>query len=464
MKYSIPRVVVAGLKGGSGKTTLSLGLLSLLNRSGRKIVPFKKGPDYIDPGWLARASGRPCYNLDAFLFPGEVVAASFVSHSMGHDGALVEGNRGLFDGMDERGTFSTARLAKSISAPVLLAVDCTKATTTIAAIIRGITAFDRDLVIGGVVLNQLAGDRHEQVIRRAVEMYTDARVVGAIRRQGRLIMGERHLGLIPHQEAVDVDTVIKDISDLIEKSVDVSAVVDMMDSAPSLDAEQNIYGAKAGIPEDEKVRVGVIKDAAFQFYYPENLNLLELEGADIVEINALMDGLLPDIDILYIGGGFPETQADILSGNTSLLDSIKHNADNGLPVYAECGGLMYLGESIEFGGKVYGMSGVLPIKFIVEEKPVAHGYTIVEVRKDNPYFEAGLELRGHEFHYSRITELGNREDLKLVFKMKRGGGIRNGYDGVVYKNVFATYTHLHALGSPEWVKAMINVAISYKNQ
>ena len=162
--------------------------------------------------------------------------------------------------------------------------------------------------------------------------------------------------------------------------------------------------------------------------------------------------------------GFPETQADILSGNTSLLDSIKHNADNGLPVYAECGGLMYLGESIEFGGKVYGMSGVLPIKFIVEEKPVAHGYTIVEVRKDNPYFEAGLELRGHEFHYSRITELGNREDLKLVFKMKRGGGIRNGYDGVVYKNVFATYTHLHALGSPEWVKAMINVAISYKNQ
>jgi cobyrinic acid a,c-diamide synthase len=455
VNYIIPRVVIAGLKGGSGKTTLSLGLLASFRKKGKRIVSFKKGPDYIDPGWMAKAADSPCFNLDAFLFPEEKVVQSFVYRSKGADGALIEGNRGLFDGMDEKGTFSTARLAKSIHAPVVLIVDCTKSTTTIAAIIRGVLAFDDELHVGGVVLNQLAGERHERIIRKAIETYTDVMVIGALRRRKEEFMEERHLGLVPQQESTGVDDTLDRLADFVAGSVNVKDVLAIMESAPPVTVQSDIEPSIRFSSSGDAVRIGVLKDAAFQFYYPDNLEKLENAGAEIIEVNALKDGQLPDIDALYIGGGFPETQAGALSGNVSLLRSIKAGADNGLPVYAECGGLMYLAEQIEYKGETYKMAGVLPIVCVVGIRPAAHGYTIVEVVEKNPFFEKGKELKGHEFHYSRIVEMKRGSGMTLAFRMKRGEGFGEGYDGIMYKNVLATYTHLHALGSPEWIDGMM---------
>jgi cobyrinic acid a,c-diamide synthase len=464
VKYSIPRVVIAGLKGGSGKTTLSLGLLSLLNKSEKRIVPFKKGPDYIDPGWLSRAAGQSCYNLDSFLFSEKLILDSFLVHASGADGALIEGNRGVFDGMDEKGTFSTARLAISLSAPVIITIDCTKTTTTIAALVKGVLEFDSDLEVGGIVLNQLAGERHESIIRSAIETHTDGKVIGAFRRLRQDLMEERHLGLVPHQESDHERAVLERITDFVRDSVNIDDVVSIMDSAPSITT-----GSEPAIPWiegslEKNIRIGVLKDVAFQFYYPENLDFLEHAGAEIIVINALEDSELPDVDALYIGGGFPETQAEALSKNVALMRSIKASVDYGLPVYAECGGLMFLGEEIEFQGSAFRMCGVLPIKCVMGKKPAAHGYTLIEVVEDNPYFESGTELRGHEFHYSKVVDIKDNTGIKLVFKMGRGEGLKEGYDGIVYRNVLATYTHLHTLGSPEWVRGMVKIARRFRSE
>lgn len=462
MKFNIPRVVIAGLKGGSGKTTLSLGLLNALKKHGQRIVPFKKGPDYIDAGWLARASGQECHNLDAFLFPEKTVLNSFILHTVGYDGALIEGNRGIYDGMDEKGTFSTARLSISLSSPVILIVDCTKVTATIAALIKGVLDFEKNVRIGGVVLNRLAGARHERVIRSAVETHTNVKVIGALYGLKHDLIGERHLGLIPSREAESADALLTRISDIVSDAVNIDEVLAVMKSAPALKSDVSIE--KPAIPERKGVRIGVLKDKAFQFYYPENLHMLDERGAEIVEIDALKDTRLPDVHALYIGGGFPETQALSLAQNASLLKDIKRQGRKGMPIYAECGGLMFLGKEIEINHDVIEMVGLLPLRFTMKKKPVAHGYTVVEVTDKNPYFEVGRELKGHEFHYSEVTGIESDKDMGFTFRMKRGTGIRDGYDGIVYKNICATYTHLHALGSPEWVDAVIRVAGAYKNR
>ncbi len=453
-------MVVAGLKGGSGKTTLSLGLLENFKKSGKKIVPFKKGPDYIDPGWLSKAAGRPCYNLDAFLFPEKKVLASFIKHSSGAEGALIEGNRGLFDGMDEKGTFSTARLARDLSAPVILIIDCAKVTATIAAMVKGVLSFDEEIKIGGVVLNNIAGERHERVIRSAIEGHTDVSVVGAFRRSGQKLIEERHLGLLPQHESNGTQDVLQRMEELVAGSVNTEMVLRIMSSAGPLAADDEVLTGASG--KDDNVRIGVMRDSAFQFYYPDNLELLKESGAEIIDINAFGDGNLPDIDALYIGGGFPETQAAALAVNRTLMKDIKDGADSGLPVYAECGGLMYLGDEIESGGETFKMAGVLPLRFSMSDRPVAHGYTEVQVEGDNPYFEAGTELKGHEFHYSDIVDMSS-DALELTFRMKRGKGIKEGFDGITYRNVFATYTHLHALGSPGWVSGIIKLASKYRS-
>lgn len=448
----IPRVVVAGLKGGSGKTTLSLGLLSLLRAKGVRVAPFKKGPDYIDAGWLARAAGQSCRNLDAFLFPEEKVRLSFSRGVVHSEGALIEGNRGIFDGIDEMGTFSTARLARMLNSPVILLVDCTKVTTTVAALVEGVISFDRALLVGGVVLNQLAGARHEAVIRKAVEQHAGVRVLGALGRLHGELMPERHMGLVPFQESAHVDDTLGRIADVVGQGVDVEAIRGVMESASPLELPT------PSMPSDvsHDVRIGVFRDEAFQFYYPENLEALGDAGAEVVEIDALAADGLPDVDALYIGGGFPETQAVRLSENRMLLTGIREKAEKGLPIYAECGGLMFLGRRIEVGGRQFEMVGALPLEFTMRQRPAAHGYTIAEVIGENPYYPPGTLIRGHEFHYSSATVV----DLSARFalRMKRGRGIADGRDGIVRDNVFGTYTHVHALGSPEWATGLVGAA------
>lgn len=458
MLFTIPRVVIAGLKGGSGKTTLSLGLLAHFHQTGHHFVPFKKGPDYIDAGWLGRAAGVDCHNLDAFLFPEETILSSFIAGASGSEGAVIEGNRGIFDGMDEHGTFSTARLAGILDSPVILVLDATKMTTTTAAMVKGVLSFDSTLRLGGVVLNRIAGARHETIVRRAIEEHTGVPVMGAIGKLKEEIIGERHLGLLPFHESTRVDEVLSTAANLVEESVDCDRVIDLMRSAPDISALET-----TGAPSVDKiVRIGVLKDEAFQFYYPENLQLLEERGAELIEIDGMKERVLPEIDALYIGGGFPETHALRLSRNRTLLSDIRDRAEQGLPVYAECGGLMFLGRSIDIDHESVEMVGLLPLDFKMRPKPVAHGYTIVTVEEENPFFPVGTELRGHEFHYSSAEE--GEYTLMMVFRMKRGKGIKNGLDGIVYKNVLATYTHLHALGSPEWVEGMIAAAKRYRLQ
>jgi cobyrinic acid a,c-diamide synthase len=489
--HACPRVVIAGLKGGSGKTLLALGIIKAWRDKGLNIVPFKKGPDYIDAGWLAYAAGQPCYNLDPFLTGKEKVLSSFLEHTIDANGAVIEGNRGIYDGMDVDGTYSTAELSKIIKSPVVLILDCTKTTRTVAAMILGCMKFDPEVAMRGVILNQIANSRHESIIRTSIERYSNLPVLGAIPRLREGLFGERHMGLIPYQEHLEPGDTLDTLRSLAERYIDLDGIWKVANEAEPIEVSSEIEnpplppftkGGMGGL-----IKIGVIKDSAFQFYYPENFAELIARGATLIEINALKDMELPEIDALYIGGGFPETHALALAENTAFRSSLCEAIEEGLPVYAECGGLMYLGEAILIEGKTYPMSGVFPILFSLERIPQAHGYTIVEVERPNPYFPVGCTLNGHEFHYSKVidpespesslppnlirgkgsrsvSQLFGRDDIYFAFKMKRGQGLINKMDALCYKNVLATYTHLHALGTSEWVDGIIRQAISYRGK
>jgi cobyrinic acid a,c-diamide synthase len=524
-----PRIIIAALRGGSGKTLLSIGITAALSASGKSIAPFKKGPDYIDAGWLALAAGRPCYNLDSFLLDEDQNLQSFLSHSTHCDISVIEGNRGLYDGIDLEGSTSTAELAKLIKCPVVLCVDCTKITRTMAAVVAGCIQFDPQVSIKGVILNRVANARHEKKLRDNIEHYCGIPVLGAIPKLSQQHFPERHLGLVPtpeHDWAKDsIDAVVQ----IAQEHLDLDAIIEIAQQAPVLrgqmadDREQRtddrrqkiddrgmttedrdqepacpakpigrsgvtkdqspesqslyressiqhrvsgIEGTETGDQEPEasvqsKPRIGILKDSAFQFYYPENIDALTTGGADVVFVSPLKDNQLPELDGLYIGGGFPETHAQQLADNTRFSTRLKALVEDGFPIYAECGGLMYLGDNLVLEDKSYPMAGILPLTFDFFKRPQGHGYTIFKVERENPYFEVGTEIRGHEFHYSRVSNwTGDKSEL--VFHMKRGVGIDKDRDGMVYKNVLATYTHVHAVGTPQWGEALVRRATLYK--
>ncbi len=460
MLYNYPRVVIAGLRGGSGKTTLSIAVARLFKNRGLKVTCFKKGPDYIDPGWLAKASGTDCYNLDPFMIPSSKLIASFVHHSKGSDIVVIEGNRGLYDGVDIEGSWSTAELAKLIKAPVVLVVDCTKVTRTVAALIKGLQEFDRGVAIKGVVLNNISGRRHESVVRGAIERYTDCKVLGIIRRSVQAPILQRHLGLTPYQEHPDVEETIDYIAGFVEETINMDEMMEIAYSAAPIHLEElpPLFELNEELRRKSKgLRIGVIRDEAFQFYYPENLEIMREYEMEIVFIDAMRQESLPTLDLLYIGGGFPETNALELSGNRAFMTALRREVEKGLPVYAECGGLMYLGRQIEYAEGVYPMTGVLPLDFRMETTPVAHGYTVVEVVEDSTYYRKGTILKGHEFHYSRVVSYDR--DMRFCFQMRKGRGIKDGFDGLLMGKVFATYTHLHTLSAPEWIEGLINTAL-----
>ncbi len=475
---SIPRVVVSGLRGGGGKTILSLSLIALLRKKGVRVTPFKKGPDYIDAGWLAKASGAPCYNLDLFMMTPEQALESFLAHSGDAEIAVVEGNRGLYDGMDHKGTYSTAELAKLIKAPVVIIIDCTKTTNTVAALVLGCQNMDPGLTVAGVVLNRVATHRQESVIRQAVHERCNIPVVGSIPRLKKDPFPERHMGLTPFQEHRGIEEAIVTVTDIAEKYLDVDGILNIAHSAAKL----RMRGQGAGTGEerisdpgqpktvlsnlqprtpDPSVKIGIIRDSAFQFYYQDNFEELKRRGAELIEVSPLREENLPDIDALYIGGGFPETHAIALAENVGFRDSLYKAVQEGLPVYAECGGLMYLGRNLVLEGRTYPMVGALPISFGLEKRPHAHGYTIVEVGRANPFFPPGTVLRGHEFHYSKVLEI-EEDGTYFAFNMQRGKGIVDNRDGICYKNILAAYTHLHAIGSPEWADGMVRCALENK--
>ncbi len=508
-KAAIPRIVISALRGGSGKTVITLGIVAALKRLGKKIAVFKKGPDYIDAGWLAKAADRACYNLDTFLLLPEVIRHSFHSHTTDHDIALIEGNRGLYDGIDTEGLTSTAELAKLLGAPVLLCLDCTKSTRTMAAIVQGCVGFDREVRIRGVILNRVAGARHENVLRQNIESHCGVPVVGALPKLKRESFPERHMGLIPTPEHAGADASIEAAAAAAEDYIDLEAVLriarelegERAEMTKKTEGTQRTRGAQrteetqrtggtqktGGVLEIEEeiqshpqgltatdrisqdiplksgnIRIGVIRDSAFQFYYPENIDALKRAGAEVLFISPLAEKGLPRLDGLYIGGGFPETHGEQLAENLGFKADLKDRVEDGLPIYAECGGLMYLGEELRLAEGTFPMTGILPAVFDVTRRPQGHGYTVITVSGENPYFSVGTKIRGHEFHYSRVIEWrGGKSDL--VFSVDRGVGLHEGRDGAVHRNVLATYTHIHALGVPEWGPALVCLAQKYRS-
>ena len=423
MKSRYPRLIIAGLKGGSGKTTVSLGLISAWRERGLSIVPYKKGPDYIDAGWLSSAAVQPCYNLDPFLISKEKILYSFKGHFGKADCAVIEGNRGLYDGMDSAGTYSTAELAKMLKAPVVLVLDCTKMTRTAAAVLLGMQKFDRKVDIKGVVLNQIAGARHEKIIRETIEKYCRIPVLGAVPKLKENLLSERHMGLTPFQEHTEVEEALSSAGDIARQYLDLDSILEIAQGAVPLktghrdlrlgDSKMKKTNPQPPTP-NPIVRIGIIRDSAFQFYYPENFEELEKRGAELVEISAMQERELPDIDALYIGGGFPETNAIALAKNTAFKKSLRNAVEGGLPVYAECGGLMYLGKALLLGNKTYPMSGIFPLTFCLEKKPQAHGYTILEITGENPFYTKGTVLKGHEFHYSRVIDRETKDGTAFI--------------------------------------------------
>lgn len=463
MVFEKPRLVIAALRGGSGKTVISLGLTAAWRLyHGLRVVPFKKGPDYIDAGWLAMAAQHPCYNLDPFLMEPDEMLCSFVRRSYRGDGSLIEGNRGLYDGVDSQGSFSTAELAKHLRAPVILVIDATKVTRTAAALVLGCQHLDPDVRIAGVILNQVAGKRHEGVLRGAIEQYCKVPVLGVVPKEKNSFFPERHLGLIPPQESENALEAMEFAARRIGECLDLQALWEIAKTAAPLGWPVLKADTAKRSPRDGPLVIGVIRDAAFQFYYPENLEALQDRGATVSEISSFDDSRLPEVDALYIGGGFPETHLEVLASNKVFRDSLKERIEAGLPVYAECGGLMFLCRGIQQQQKFFPMAGIFPFDVAVEAKPQGHGYTVMECVSDNPYFAKGAVIKGHEFHYSRIV--GSDLSVRFVFKLKKGHGIVEGWDGMCYKNVLASYSHIHAVGNECWADALMNAAHGYRQE
>jgi cobyrinic acid a,c-diamide synthase len=463
-QITCPRLIISALRGGAGKSTIAIGLTAALRNQGKRTAPFKKGPDYIDAGWLSLAAGVPCYNLDTFFISTDRILTSFHAHTLGSDIAIIEGNRGLFDGIDIEGRTSTAEIAHLLGAPVILCLDCTKTTRTCAAVINGCAAFDRRITIAGIILNRVSGKRHESILRRSIEHYCGVPVIGAVPKLPADDFPERHMGLVPTPEHGWAQAAVETSARTAEKYIDLQAVLKTAEQTIDTPVPETTPTADAPAVDTGGVRprIAVARDAAFQFYYPDNLEALEAAGAELVFTSPISDSRLPDaIDALYLGGGFPETHARRLAENSGFRQQLADLARSGLPVYAECGGLIYLGEKIIVEERDYPLCGLLPVVFGIAKKPEGHGYTIATVDGPNPYFAIGTELKGHEFRYSKILSWeGN--DADMVFSTVRGKGFFNHRDGLCHKNVLATYTHLHALGTPAWAPAMVRAALAYR--
>lgn len=455
----MPRIVIAAPKGRTGKTTFTLGFLAAITGMGLKAQPFKKGPDFIDPSWMTKVTGRDSHNLDAVLMSAEAIRQSVAEHSQYADIAVVEGAMGLYDGLDIEGSGSTAQIAKILQAPVLLVLDCTRMTRSAAAMVMGYQHFDRDVKIAGVILNKVGSRRHERLMREAITRYCGIPVLGSIPKDDTLSIPDRHLGLIPANEQDEFENTLKKLAQVITEKVDLPAIISLAQKAESLDYQRPLGRMEMSTPTKAKVNIGVVRDRAFSFYYPENLQKLENMGAHLVILDSLADQSIGEVDGLYLGGGFPEMFGLQLEKNKHFRHSIFKAVNNGLPVYAECGGLMYLGRKIIFQGDEFAMVGVLPFDVVMEKKPQGHGYTVMNVVQENGYFNLGDTIRGHEFHHSKLINI-DESKIMYALSVQRGTGIE-GRDGIIYKNVFAAYNHIHAISTPQWAVNFVEQARQY---
>ena len=471
------RLLISAGHKSSGKTTITLGLCAALRQRGLAVQPFKKGPDYIDPMWLTLAAGRDCHNLDFYLMGREEILATFTRRAAGADLALIEGNKGLYDGLDLDGSNSNAALAHLLAAPVVLVIDARGMTRGIAPLILGYQAFDRNIRIAGVILNQLGGSRHESKLRAVIEHYTDVPVLGAVHHDEKLAIVERHLGLMPSNETRAAQEKIDAIAREVSARVDLDRLVAVAGAAPALPPAAYM-GTPAPTPLSEPktpstgtltpsplprgegtlVRIAIARDEAFGFYYPGDLEALRTAGAELVAFSAVRDARLPQADALFIGGGFPEVYLEALAANDSLKRDIRAAIEGGMPAYAECGGLMYLSRRIVWNERSGEMVGIVPADTVMHDRPMGRGY--VRLRETGrglwPLTGSGTraaELPAHEFHYSNLSNLAPGQTF--AYEMLRGSGVDGRHDGIVYKNLLACYCHLRDLESNHWTRRFV---------
>lgn len=448
------RLFISAAHKSSGKTTVCIGLCAALRARGEVVQPFKKGPDYIDPLWLGLAAGRSCYNLDAYLMGADEIRAQVARRMQGATLGVVEGNKGLYDGLDLHGSNSNAAMAVLLGTPVVLVIDARGMTRGIAPLILGYQAFDPNIRIAGVILNQLGGTRHEAKLRAVIQHYTGVPVLGAVQHDERLTIAERHLGLVPSNEAEAARGRIDQIAARIAAQVDLDQLLAISRQTAPVVGGAPAADAAGGVP----VRIGIARDAAFGFYYPGDLDALRAAGAELVSFDALHAGHLPPVDGVFIGGGFPETHMEALAANTSLRRELHDAIEAGLPAYAECGGLMYLARGIEWNGRRAGMVGVIPADIVMHRRPVGRGY--VHLRETGhglwprpPAPEAPL-IHAHEFHYSSVENLA--PDVEFAYAVERGHGIDGVHDGIVHKNLLASYAHLRDVEGNPWARRFVD--------
>ena len=438
----------------SGKTTLSIGLTRELCRRGLRVQPYKKGPDYIDPLWLSRAADRPCLNLDYHTMAADEIDAAFRRWLGEADLGLIEGNVGLYDSVDLAGAASNAALAKQLRAPVVMVVDVQGMGRGIAPLLLGYQAFDPALALAGVILNKVGGERHEANLRRVIEHYTDLPVLGAVPRRAEVAIAERHLGLIPSNEAGQVEATIESIRALVAERVDVERLIALARAAPALTAPPQPPPAAAdGTP---RVRIALARDDAFGFYYLDDLLGLERAGAELVPFSPVHDAALPAADGLILGGGFPECRMRELEANRSMRQSIAAFIEDGGPAYAECGGLMYLSQRLHWSEGSARMCGVLAAEVAMHDRPRGRGYVRLRETADFPWpaLAGGrTEVAAHEFHHSAVV----RPDpgWRFAYDVVRGSGIDGAHDGIIHRNLLASYAHLRDVGGLGWTSRFV---------
>jgi cobyrinic acid a,c-diamide synthase len=445
----------------SGKTTLSIGLCAAFAKRGLAVQPFKKGPDYIDPIWLGMAAGLPCYNLDFYVAGRQATIDDYCHRGQAADLCLIEGNKGLHDGLDLDGSNSNAALAKALGSPVIMVVDARGTMRGIAPLLIGYQVFDKGVNIAGVIANMTGGRRHEAKLRAAVETYTDIPFLGALENAASISLDERHLGLIPGYEDPASRHKIDIIARLVDDNIDLDRLMRISTQATAVEAATLPLQLK---PEYRGLRIGIARDCAFGFYYPGDLEAFRQAGAQLVDIDTLRDPLLPDIDALFIGGGFPERHAAALEANVRLRESIRNAIDAGLPTYAECGGLMYLARALSWNGARHAMVGVLDAEAVMHERPQGRGYVVLEENpQDHPWPLRPVgdhALQAHEFHYSALQ--GLPADSRYAYRVLRGNGMQQLQDGYVYRNLLASYTHLRNTPANPWVKRFLQFVQAHK--
>ncbi|MBI4589658.1 MAG: cobyrinate a,c-diamide synthase [Candidatus Rokubacteria bacterium] len=447
-------LVVAGVSSGVGKTTVTLGLVEALRRRGRRVQAFKVGPDFIDPGFHALVTGRPSYNLDGWMCSRESVVATVATHAAAADVAVIEGVMGCFDGLDAKSEEgSTAQVAKWLGAPVVLVVDAGAMARSAGAVVLGFERFDPDLDVAAVIFNRVAGETHFGWLRESLEGACRSIPLGFVPARDSLALPERHLGLVTAAETGLAQEFLDGLASAVEQSVDLDRLLALatsrVEAVPPAAAERRLPS-----PARPRARIGVARDPAFQFYYPANFDLLCAAGAELVSWSPLRDAEVPEVDGLYLGGGYPELYAKALAANEAVRWAVREFADSGRPVYAECGGLMYLAEALEDeAGTLHPMVGLLPTIVRMTPKRLTLDYAEVEVIRETPLAPAGTIVRGHEFHASRIEEVPASVPRAYSVRMRRGQAPQA--EGYLIGNALMSYIHLHFGANPRVAEHLV---------